>query len=108
MKKASRFDYLKAKSQPDGEKAATTSEKPQLLAIQQSSNTATQQPSNPDQRSVPRGQGRMQQSRAQLNVRLPEGLKRRALAKAALEGRLLGEVIEELVSRWLDPPEQTR
>jgi len=51
--------------------------------------------------SVPKGQGRMQQERSQLNVRLPTTLKRQATAKAVLEGRDIGEVVEELLREYL-------
>jgi len=52
--------------------------------------------------SIPKGQGRMKQERSQLNVRLPTTLKRQASAKAVLEGRDIGEVVEELLREYLD------
>jgi hypothetical protein len=52
--------------------------------------------------SVPKGQGRMKQKRSQLNVRIPTTLKRQASAKAVLEGRDIGEVVEELLREYLD------
>lgn len=52
--------------------------------------------------SLPKGKGRMKQERSQLNVRLPTILKRRASAKAVLEGRDIGEVIEELLREYLE------
>ena len=52
--------------------------------------------------SVPKGQGRMKQERSQLNVRLPTTLKRQASAKAVLEGRDIGEVVEELLREYLE------
>ena len=52
--------------------------------------------------SVPKGTGRMKQERSQLNVRIPTTLKRRASAKAVLEGRDIGEVVEELLREYLD------
>jgi hypothetical protein len=52
--------------------------------------------------SVPKGQGRMKQERSQLNVRIPTPLKRRASAKAVLEGRDIGEVVEELLREYLE------
>jgi hypothetical protein len=52
--------------------------------------------------SVPKGQGRMKQERSQLNVRIPTTLKRQASAKAVLEGRDIGEVVEELLRAYLD------
>lgn len=52
--------------------------------------------------SVPKGQGRMKQERSQLNVRIPTTLKRQASAKAVLDGREIGEVIEELLREYLN------
>lgn len=52
--------------------------------------------------SVPKGKGRMKQERSQLNVRIPTTLKRQASAKAVLEGRDIGEVVEELLREYLD------
>ncbi len=53
-------------------------------------------------KSVPKGEGRMKQERSQLNVRIPTTLKRRASAKAVLEGKDIGEVVEDLLRRYLD------
>ncbi len=52
--------------------------------------------------SVPKGTGRMKQERSQLNVRIPTTLKRQAAAKAVLEGRDIGEVVEELLREYLE------
>ena len=52
--------------------------------------------------SLPKGKGRMKQERSQLNVRIPTTLKRRASAKAVLEGRDIGEVVEELLREYLE------
>ena len=52
--------------------------------------------------SVPKGKGRMKQERSQLNVRIPTTLKRQASAKAVLEGRDIGEVVETLLREYLD------
>lgn len=52
--------------------------------------------------SVPKGKGRMKQERSQLNVRLPTTLKRQASAKAVLEGRDIGEVVEALLREYLE------
>jgi hypothetical protein len=52
--------------------------------------------------SVPKGKGRMKQERSQLNVRIPTTLKRRASAKAVLEGRDIGEVVEGLLREYLE------
>jgi hypothetical protein len=62
----------------------------------------TRAPSAQELVSVPKGKGRMKQERSQLNVRLPTTLKRRASAKAVLEGRDIGEVVEELLREYLD------
>jgi hypothetical protein len=59
-------------------------------------------PSTEDLVSVPKGQGRMKQERSQLNVRIPTTLKRQASAKAVLEGRDIGEVVEALLREYLE------
>ena len=56
----------------------------------------------PELRSVPRGDGRMEQERDQLNVRIPTTLKRRAVAKAALEGTSIGELVEALLYAYVN------
>jgi len=43
----------------------------------------------------------MVQDREQLNVRVPTQLERRAAAKAALEGRTIGEVVEALLREYI-------
>jgi molybdopterin converting factor small subunit len=52
--------------------------------------------------SVPKGQGRMEQAREQLNVRIPTQLKRRAVSKAVLEGKTIGELVEELLVQYVE------
>jgi len=52
--------------------------------------------------SLPKGKGRMKQERSQLNVRIPTTLKRQASAKAVLEGRDIGEVVEGLLREYLE------
>lgn len=52
--------------------------------------------------SVPKGKGRMKQERSQLNVRVPTTLKRKASAKAVLEGKDIGEVVEALLREYLE------
>lgn len=64
--------------------------------------SAPRAPAAKELASVPKGQGRMRQERSQLNVRLPTTLKRQASAKAVLEGRDIGEVVEELLREYLD------
>jgi hypothetical protein len=44
----------------------------------------------------------MNQNRVQFDVQIPTALKRRASAKAALEGRDIGEVVEELLHEYLE------
>ena len=58
-------------------------------------------------RSVPRGEGRMAQPREQLNVRIPTMLKRKAVAKATLEGRTIGDVIEALLAGYVDDADES-
>ena len=55
-----------------------------------------------DLRSLPRGEGRMGQERTQLNIRIPTGLKRQIAARAALEGKTVGELVEELVAAYVE------
>jgi len=43
----------------------------------------------------------MQLEREQLNVRVSKDVKRKALTKAMLEGKTLGEVIEALLLEWM-------
>ncbi len=59
-------------------------------------------PSTQELASVPKGKGRMKQERSQLNVRIPTTLKRQASAKAVLEGRDIGEVVEALLREYLE------
>ena len=63
---------------------------------------SSRKPSREDLASLPKGKGRMKQERSQLNVRIPTALKRRASAKAVLEGRDIGEVVEELLREYLE------
>ena len=55
-----------------------------------------------DLHSLPRGEGRMGQERTQLNIRIPTGLKRQIAARAALEGKTVGELVEELVAAYVE------
>jgi hypothetical protein len=124
-KKASRFGYLAA---PED----TTAEQPRDQNADQQQDGATQsgsettvanadnggggegesrirgrsrssrKPSTEGLVSVPKGQGRMKQERSQLNVRVPTTLKRQASAKAVLEGKDIGEVVEALLQQYLE------
>ena len=69
---------------------------------QQRNRQSSRQPSTEKLATVPKGKGRMKQERSQLNVRIPTALKRRASAKAVLEGRDIGEVVEELLREYLE------
>jgi hypothetical protein len=69
---------------------------------QQRISQSSRQPSTEKLATVPKGKGRMKQERSQLNVRIPTALKRRASAKAVLEGRDIGEVVEELLREYLE------
>jgi hypothetical protein len=69
---------------------------------QQRSRGSSRKPSTEELATVPKGKGRMKQERSQLNVRIPTALKRRASAKAVLEGRDIGEVVEELLREYLE------
>ena len=69
---------------------------------QQRSRRSSRKPSTEELATVPKGKGRMKQERSQLNVRIPTALKRRAAAKAVLEGRDIGEVVEELLREYLE------
>jgi hypothetical protein len=69
---------------------------------QQRSRRSSRKPSTEELATVPKGKGRMKQERSQLNVRIPTALKRRASAKAVLEGRDIGEVVEELLREYLE------
>ena len=68
----------------------------------QGSRESSRKPSTEELASLPKGKGRMKQERSQLNVRIPTALKRRASAKAVLEGRDIGEVVEELLREYLE------
>lgn len=69
---------------------------------QQRSRRSSRKPSTEELATVPKGKGRMKQERSQLNVRIPTALKRRASAKAVLEGQDIGEVVEELLREYLN------
>jgi predicted HicB family RNase H-like nuclease len=81
--KSKRFDYLP--TQPEAGTVGKT-------------NSETKQD---DLTTVARGQGRMDQDREQLNVRVPMRLKRLTASKAALEGKTLGELIESLLLEYV-------
>jgi len=99
-----RFSYLKndndeqntSNDTPDTTSSAAPNSSPDVSPISQTESL----------RSVPRGEGRMAQPREQLNVRIPTMLKRKAVAKATLEGRTIGDVIEALLAGYVDEPEE--
>ncbi len=91
-KKASaRFSYIKPREE---DQALNTSEP-----------NAVKTTDGDELKTVPKGEGRMNQDRAQLNIRIPEMLKRRAGAKAMLEGRTLAEVVEEFLRTYAGEPQ---
>lgn len=53
-------------------------------------------------KTVARGQGRMKQAREGVFIRLPEQLKRLAQAKALLERKSLGDVIEAKLREYVN------
>ena len=81
----SRFDYLKP-SVPN----ETATDEHHTEKLEQN-----------ELQTVPKGQGRMEQDRTQLNIRVPTMLKRRAAAKAIVEGESLGEVIEKFLQEYI-------
>ena len=87
-KSSSRFDYITplAPNEPETDEQHTLTKTPKHDVLQ----------------TVPKGQGRMEQDRTQLNIRVPTMLKRSAGSKAILEGRSLGEVIEEFLRAYID------
>jgi hypothetical protein len=117
-KKGRRFGYLADAAQPTPDERPTQdegAEEPERAAALSTkdgggeggdgtrrSRNARRDSQEGHLRSVPKGQGRMKQERSQLNVRIPTSLKRRASAKAVLEGKDIGEVIEELLREYLD------
>jgi hypothetical protein len=115
-KNAGRFSYLAAAAntpaeqgqdqetdrQPDGStQAGGDSASKNDAGGERISRWPSRRPSTEELASVPKGKGRMNQARSQLNVRIPTALKRRASAKAVLEGRDIGEVVEELLREYL-------
>ena len=116
-----RFGYLAAAGEPSAE------EREQLEVSQESAEDEKDDGGGPERRdgeegrgdtrqrsraqrkpaaqqlaSVPKGEGRMKQERSQLNVRIPTALKRQASAKAVLEGKDIGEVVEKLLRQYLE------
>ena len=99
-----RFSYLKNDS--DNQETNNDATDPKVEA--DISPTDNMPPTQEDTlRSVPRGEGRMAQPREQLNVRIPTMLKRKAVAKATLEGRTIGDVVEGLLANYIDDADDT-
>ena len=117
-KKGGRFGYLAGAAQPTPDERSAQDkrgEEPERTAAPSTkagggeggdgtrrSRNARRDSQGGQRRSIPKGQGRMKQERSQLNVRIPTTLKRRASAKAVLEGKDIGEVVEELLREYLD------
>lgn len=82
----------------EGGKEGTSTER---ASTARKSEAEVQQAQPTDLRTVPKGEGRMKQDRSQLNVRIPTALKRQASAKATLEGRDIGGIVEELLQEYV-------
>lgn len=100
MSPKKRFSYLKNNDDP--ETTDDISQDATDETIETSEVTVSSTPEANSLRSVPRGEGRMAQAREQLNVRIPTMLKRKAVAKATLEGRTIGDVVEALLASYVD------
>ena len=98
-----RFDYLQTQKPEQPPEAAAGGASPKSIeATEAFEETVRLLNSEEDPlRSVPRGEGRMEQDREQLNIRIPKLLKRRAIAKAVMEGKTVGEVIEDLLIGYI-------
>jgi predicted HicB family RNase H-like nuclease len=97
-----RFSYLKSDTNDSNDDQTPSND------TAETSDTAASPISEDDSlRSVPRGEGRMAQAREQLNVRIPTLLKRKAVAKAILEGRTIGDVVEALLASYVDDADDT-
>lgn len=83
-----RFEYL---NQPVSDKTEADEQHAPFEKLEQN-----------ELQTVPRGQGRMEQDRTQLNIRVPTMLKRRAAAQAMLKGESLGDVIEEFLRMYIE------
>lgn len=83
------------------ESASTAVESKEKAPTTRRDKSRTRKTKSADVRTVPKGQGRMKQDRSQLNVRIPTALKRQASAKAVLEGREIGEIVEELLREYI-------
>lgn len=104
-KAQNRFEYMQVETKPAAlpEKVSTAAPVEVLAPIVEAPPAIPQESEKgqPVLVTVARGQGRMEQAREQLNVRLPTDLKRRAIAGAALQGLTAGELIERLLIEYL-------
>ena len=98
-----RFDYLQTQEPEQPSEAASGGAQPESIEATEAFEEAVRLPMSEEDplRSVPRGEGRMEQDREQLNIRIPKLLKRRATAKAVMEGKTVGEVIEDLLISYI-------
>ena len=106
MSPKKRFSYLKSDNN-DSNDDQTPSNAPSNDTAETSDTAASPTSEDDSLRSVPRGEGRMAQAREQLNVRIPTLLKRKAVAKAILEGRTIGDVVEALLASYVDDADDT-
>ena len=95
-------DITQARGDSTSRDAANDGGGEQRSRTQPRSSRSSRKLSTEDLASLPKGKGRMKQKRSQLNVRIPTALKRRASAKAVLEGQDIGEVVEELLREYLE------
>ena len=116
-KKGGRFSYLASAAQ-DSETELTEAQREdsrtetgggggggggeEVRSSRQRRRSAGREGTGQELTSLPKGKGRMKQERSQLNVRIPTTLKRQASAKAVLEGRDIGEVVEDLLREYLE------
>lgn len=114
MSPKKRFDYLQSSSSSTGQRDTDTSSSSQAANAEEAVTEINEKAQvievasggEAPLSSVPRGEGRMEQDREQLNVRIPKLLKRRAMAKAVLAGVTIGDVIEEMLLKYVNEEEK--
>ena len=113
MSPKKRFDYLQSSSSSTGQRDTDTSSSAQTINAGESVVEIDEKAQLVESASggevtlssVPRGEGRMEQDREQLNVRIPKLLKRKAMAKAVLAGVTIGDIIEEMLLEYVNQEE---
>lgn len=115
MSPKKRFDYLQSSGSSTGQQdtnadsasKATNTKEPVAEINEGPQLTEAASGGEDPLSSVPRGEGRMEQDREQLNVRIPKLLKRKAMAKAILAGVTIGDVIEEMLLEYVNEEKQS-